>query len=96
MAGVTKTATCALDETAISVASLSLPRRAITIAPPCSAAFPTTATMTIEMKNCESPAALAKPSSECTRISLMTAVAPVASASARSARGSGHAPAGSS
>jgi hypothetical protein len=73
-------ATWALDETAISVASRIFPRRAITIAPPCSAALPTTATTTTEMKNCESPAAFAKPSSEWTRISLVTAVAVVARA----------------
>ena len=96
IAGVTKSATWALDETAISVASRIFPRRAITIAPPCSAALPTTATITIEMKNCERPAAFAKPSSEWTRISLVTAVAVVARASVISARRSDHASARSS
>ena len=49
--GITRSATCALEEIAISVASFILPRRAITTAPPCSAALPTIATITIEMKN---------------------------------------------
>ena len=49
--GATKTATCVDDETAISAPSPELPRRAVTIAPPCSVAFPTSATMTAATKN---------------------------------------------
>ena len=90
-AGMRKTATCALDEIAISDASTMPPRRAITTAPPCSAAFPTIATMTVAMKNSDRPAARAKPSSECTRISLMSAVTAVASPRATRARGRLHA-----
>ena len=82
--GMTRSATWALDEMAISVASFILPRLAITTAPPCSAAFPTTATITNEMKNSERCAACANASSEWTRISLIAAVATVAAASARS------------
>ena len=53
----------------------------MTIAPPCSAALPTIATITTETKNSLRPTAVAKSCSECTRISLTHAVAPVASAS---------------
>ena len=60
--GITRSATCALEEIAISVASFILPRRAITTAPPCSAALPTIATITIAMKNSERCAASAKAS----------------------------------
>ena len=63
-AGMRNTATCALDEIAISDASTMPPRRAITTAPPCSAALPTIATMIVAMKNSDRPAARAKPSSE--------------------------------
>ena len=45
-----ETATCALEARAISAASLMLPRRAMTTAPPCSAALPTIATMTAATK----------------------------------------------
>ena len=64
----------------------------MTIAPPCSAALPTIATMTTAMKNSLRPTAVAKASSEWTRISLTQAVAPVATARAASAAGSDHAP----
>ena len=63
----------------------------MTTAPPCSAALPTIATITAAMKNSLAPIADAKPLSECTRISLTSAVATVASASTPSASGSGHA-----
>ena len=43
-------ATCALDDSEISVASLILPRRASITAPPCSAALPTIATITTATK----------------------------------------------
>ena len=56
--GMTNRPTCALEEIAISVASFIFPRRAITTAPPCSAALPTIATITIAMKNSERFAAL--------------------------------------
>src|SRR5438045_5340168 len=49
--GTTSSPTWALEEIAISLASRIFPLRAMTIAPPCSAALPTTATITIEMKN---------------------------------------------
>ena len=84
-AGATKTATCAADETAISVASLILPRRATTIAPPCSAALPTIATITIATKKSESPADSPNASSEPTSISETSAVATVATPSTISA-----------
>ncbi len=58
--GVTKTATCIDEVTAISVARVVLPPRAITIAPPCSAALPTIATITTAMKNSFNPTALPK------------------------------------
>ncbi len=44
-AGMRKTATCAADASAISPASAIFPRYATTTAPPCSAAFPTIATI---------------------------------------------------
>src|SRR5205823_8581942 len=91
-AGATNTATWALDEIAISVARRIFPRRAITIAPPCSAAFPTMATITTAMKNSERPTLCAKSSSEWTRISLTTAVATVATVSTASDRGRVQAP----
>ena len=81
-AGVTSSATCALDETAISVASRSFPREAITIAPPCSAALPTIATITAAMKNCDRPTDSANACSECTSVSLISAVTSVAAPSA--------------
>ena len=56
-AGATKTATCIDDVIAISVASVVLPRCAITTAPPCSAALPTIATITTAMKNSFRPTA---------------------------------------
>ena len=56
-AGATNTATCAEDEIAISLASFVRPRRATTIAPPCSAALPTIATITTAMKNSDQPSA---------------------------------------
>ena len=84
--GATSSATCALDEIAISLASFIFPARAMTIAPPCSAALPTIATITAAMKNSLAPTALAKASSEWTRISLTNAVATVAAASTTSAR----------
>ena len=55
-AGIRKTATWALDASAISAASLMLPRAATTTAPPCSAALPTIATITAATKNSDSPA----------------------------------------
>ena len=85
-AGMRNTATCALDEIAISEASSIFPRRAITTAPPCSAALPTSATITAAMKNSDRPTAFANPSSEWTRISLISAVTAVAPPSAMSAR----------
>ena len=57
-AGMRNTATCAPDARAISAASLMLPRRAMTTAPPCSAALPTIATMTAATKNSLSPDSL--------------------------------------
>ena len=95
--GTTSRPTWALEEIAISLASRIFPLCAMTIAPPCSAALPTIATITTAMKNSLRPTAVAKASSEWTRISLTQAVAPVATASAASAAGSDHAPvAGSS
>jgi hypothetical protein len=79
-----------LDVTAISLASISFPRAAITTAPPCSAAFPTIATMIAETKNCESPTLCANASIECTRISETNAVAAVATASTAIATGMLH------
>ena len=49
-AGIRKTATWALEESAISVASFTWPRCATTTAPPCSAALPTMATITAATK----------------------------------------------
>ena len=89
--GATSSATCALDEIAISLASFIFPARAMTTAPPCSAALPTIATITAAMKNSLAPIADAKPLSEWTRISLTIAVATVATPSTVSASGSGHA-----
>ena len=80
-AGIRKTATCALEESAISVASFTLPRRATTTAPPCSAALPTMATMTAATKKSLRWAFSANVSIEWTRISATTAVAAVAIAS---------------
>ena len=95
-AGVTSTATCALDETAISDARRRFPpRRASTTAPPCSAALPTIATITIETKNCDRCTSCANVFSEWTRISLTKAVSAVAAASAPSVTGRLHAPSGS-
>ena len=64
--GATKTATCVDEDTAISAPSPELPRRAVTIAPPCSAAFPTSATITAATKNCDSPKLSPNASSELT------------------------------
>ncbi len=58
--GTTRSATCALEEIAISLASRIFPARAMTIAPPCSAALPTIATITTAMKNSLRPTAVAK------------------------------------
>src|SRR6476659_6298784 len=80
-AGVTNTATCIDEVIAISVARVVLPRCAITTAPPCSAALPTIATITAEMKNSFSPTASPKLSSECTSTSETSAVATVDTAS---------------
>ena len=91
-AGTTRSATCALDEIAISLASFIFPACAITTAPPCSAALPTIATITAAMKNSLAPTAFAKSSSECTRISLTIAVNAVATPSATSERMSVHDP----
>ena len=63
-----------------------LPRWAITIAPPCSAALPTIATITTAMKNSLRPTALPNASSEWTRISETNAVATVATASSSERR----------
>ena len=82
--GVTRSATCAADETAISDGSRYFPREAITTAPPCSAALPTIATITAAVKNVESPTASANALSEWTRISLTSAVTTVAAASTAS------------
>ena len=82
--GATNTATCIEDVIAISVARSVLPRFAITIAPPCSAAFPTIATITTAMKNSCRPTALPNACSEWTRISETNAVASVATASVAS------------
>ncbi len=73
-AGTRNTATCALDESAISAASLIFPRAATITAPPCSAAFPTIATITAATKKSESPAFSANVSIEPTRISATRAV----------------------
>ena len=54
-AGMRNTATWALDASAISAASLIFPRWATMTAPPCSAAFPTIATMTAATKKSDSP-----------------------------------------
>ena len=83
-AGIRKTATCAPDESAISVASLTRPRLATTMAPPCSAAFPTIATITAATKKSLRWAFSAKASIEWTRISATTAVAAVVTPSTRS------------
>ena len=50
-AGMRKTATCAADASAISAARAIFPPSATTTAPPCSAAFPTMATITAATKN---------------------------------------------
>ncbi len=63
----------------------------MTIAPPCSAALPTIATITAAMKNSDAPTADAKPWIDFTSSSLTIAVAPVVAASTPSATGSGHA-----
>ena len=81
---MTNSATCIEEVTAISVASVVLPRCAITIAPPCSAALPTIATITTAMKNSFKPTARPKWSSECTSVSETNAVATVATASSSS------------
>ena len=83
-AGMRNTATWAPDARAISAASLMFPRRAITIAPPCSAALPTIATMTAATKNSLNPAASANTSSDPTRISATSAVTSVATPSTSS------------
>ena len=49
-AGMRKTATCALEASAISAAIVIFPRAATTTAPPCSAALPTIATITAATK----------------------------------------------
>ena len=90
--GATKTATCIDELIAISVASLMFPRCAITTAPPCSAALPTIATITVAMKNSLSPREFPNPRSECTRISEICAVARVAIVSRTSAFRIDHAP----
>src|SRR5207344_1726710 len=59
---------------------------ATTIAPPCSAALPTIATITAATKKSLRPACSAKTSSEPTRISATKAVATVAIPSTRSER----------
>ena len=73
-------------------AELMFPRRAITIAPPCSAALPTIATITAATKNCESPSAWPNASSEWTSSSETNAVATVATPSATSAARSSRRP----
>ena len=62
-----------------------LPRRAVTIAPPCSAAFPTSATITTATKNCDRPSCSTKSSSEPTSASDTNAVATVANDERREA-----------
>ncbi len=76
-AGIRKTATCALEASAISAASLIWPRAATTTAPPCSAAFPTIATITAATKKSDSPTSSANLSIEPTTISAISAVTTV-------------------
>src|SRR6188472_4338793 len=90
--GTMSSPTWAAEEIAISVASRIFPLCAITIAPPCSAALPTIATMTTAMKNSLRPTASANAPSEWTRISLTQAVAPVVTARTASAVPSDHVP----
>ena len=67
-----------------------LPRRAMTTAPPCSAALPTIATITAETKKSLRPAWSANDSSEPTSTSATNAVTTVAAPSTASARLNGH------
>jgi hypothetical protein len=76
--GITKPAIWALEASGISVASMTLPRRASSTALPCSVAFPMIATITAATKNSERCAARAKACSTPTSVSLTKAVAIVA------------------
>ena len=59
-AGQTKTAIWVAEAIAISVPRPGLPRRATTIAPPCSAALPTSATITAATKKLREPEGVAE------------------------------------
>ena len=78
-----------VDEIAISLASRIFPRRAITIAPPCSAAFPTIATITTaDEELADRPTGLANALERVDEDLAHQAVTPVATASVRAHAGS--------